>query len=40
MTLPAGFTVGHWTDPVALTGCTVILCDGAATAGAQERVQS
>jgi L-aminopeptidase/D-esterase-like protein len=33
MTLPAGFTVGHWTDPVVLTGCTVILCDGAATAG-------
>lgn len=33
MTLPAGFTVGHWTDPVALTGCTVILCDGGATAG-------
>ncbi|HEX6060844.1 MAG TPA: P1 family peptidase [Candidatus Limnocylindria bacterium] len=33
MTLPAGFTVGHWTDPIALTGCTVILCDGAATAG-------
>jgi L-aminopeptidase/D-esterase-like protein len=33
MTLLAGFTVGHWTDPVALTGCTVILCDGAATAG-------
>lgn len=33
MTLPAGFTVGHWTDPVALTGCTVILCGGAATAG-------
>ncbi|HAF09609.1 MAG TPA: peptidase S58 [Chloroflexi bacterium] len=33
MTLPAGFTAGHWTDPVALTGCTVILCDGAATAG-------
>jgi L-aminopeptidase/D-esterase-like protein len=33
MTLPAGFIVGHWTDPVALTGCTVILCDGAATAG-------
>jgi len=33
MTLPAGFTVGHWTDPVALTGCTAILCDGAATAG-------
>jgi L-aminopeptidase/D-esterase-like protein len=31
--LPAGFTVGHWTDPVAQTGCTVILCDGGATAG-------
>jgi L-aminopeptidase/D-esterase-like protein len=33
MTLPIGFTVGHWTDAVALTGCTVILCDGPATAG-------
>lgn len=33
MTLPAGFAVGHWTDPVALTGCTVILCEGGATAG-------
>ena len=33
MTLPPGFTVGHWTDPVGMTGCTVILCDGAATAG-------
>jgi L-aminopeptidase/D-esterase-like protein len=33
VTLPRGFTIGHWTDPVALTGCTVILCDGAATAG-------
>jgi L-aminopeptidase/D-esterase-like protein len=33
MTLPAGFTIGHWTDPVAKTGCTVILCEGAATAG-------
>jgi L-aminopeptidase/D-esterase-like protein len=31
--LPAGFTVGHWTDPVAQTGCTVILCDSGATAG-------
>jgi len=33
VTLPAGFTVGHWTDPVAMTGCTVILCEGGATAG-------
>jgi len=22
----SGITVGHWTDPVALTGCTVVLC--------------
>jgi len=33
MTLPPGFTVGHWTDPVGMTGCTVILCERAATAG-------
>ena len=33
MTLPPGFTVGHWTDPVGLTGCTVILCGTATTAG-------
>ena len=25
LTLPAGFRVGHWTDPEARTGCTVIL---------------
>lgn len=25
MTLPAGFRVGHWTDPDARTGCTVVL---------------
>ncbi len=23
--LPAGFTVGHWSDPKALTGCTVVI---------------
>lgn len=33
MTLPRGFAVGHWTDPVAVTGCTVVLCEGGATAG-------
>jgi L-aminopeptidase/D-esterase-like protein len=33
VTLPVGFTAGHWTDPIAKTGCTVILCAGAATAG-------
>ena len=26
ITLPEGFTVGHWTDAVAETGCTVVLC--------------
>jgi L-aminopeptidase/D-esterase-like protein len=25
VTLPAGFRVGHWTDPDARTGCTVVL---------------
>jgi L-aminopeptidase/D-esterase-like protein len=33
MSLPPGFSIGHWTDPVAMTGCTVILCAGGATAG-------
>ena len=33
MTLPPGFAVGHWTDPVARTGCTVVLCEAGATAG-------
>ncbi|GHF39660.1 L-aminopeptidase/D-esterase-like protein [Deinococcus metalli] len=26
LTAIPGFHVGHWTDPVGLTGCTVILC--------------
>lgn len=33
VTLPSGFAVGHWTDPVALTGCTVVLCEAGAVAG-------
>ena len=37
MTLPPGFTVGHWTDPVGMTGCTVILCETGATAGVDVR---
>lgn len=37
MTLPPGFAVGHWTDPVALTGCTVVLCEGSATAAVDVR---
>ena len=26
LTAVPGFQVGHWTDPVGQTGCTVILC--------------
>lgn len=26
LTAVPGFQVGHWTDPVGLTGCTVLLC--------------
>jgi L-aminopeptidase/D-esterase-like protein len=37
VTLPPGFTVGHWTDPVGMTGCTVILCEAGATAGVDVR---
>lgn len=34
MELPAGVTVGHWTDSEALTGCTVILApEGTVAAG-------
>lgn len=35
LTAIPGFRVGHWTDPVGLTGCTVILCpDAGAVASA------
>lgn len=35
LTAVPGFRVGHWTDPVGLTGCTVILCPpGGAVASA------
>ncbi len=37
MTLPPGFAVGHWTEPVGMTGCTVILCEAGATAGVDVR---
>lgn len=35
LTAVPGFRVGHWTDPVGLTGCTVILCppEGAVASG-------
>jgi len=32
VTLPDGVKVGHWTDPVARTGCTVVLCEAGAVA--------
>lgn len=35
LTAIPGFRVGHWTDSVGLTGCTVILCpDAGAVASA------
>jgi L-aminopeptidase/D-esterase-like protein len=35
--LPAGFSVGHWTDPEGATGCTVVLPPGAAVASGEVR---
>lgn len=37
VTLPEGVRVGHWSDPVARTGCTVILPDGGAVASVDVR---
>lgn len=37
LTAVEGIRVGHWTDEHALTGCTVVLCDGRATAGVDVR---
>jgi L-aminopeptidase/D-esterase len=37
LTAVAGLRVGHWTDAAALTGCTVVLCDGGAVAGVDVR---
>jgi L-aminopeptidase/D-esterase-like protein len=33
----AGLRVGHYTDLVAMTGCTVVLCEGGAVAGVDVR---
>ncbi len=34
MLLPEGFAVGHWTEPRACTGCTVVLApEGVVAAG-------
>jgi L-aminopeptidase/D-esterase-like protein len=35
--LPAGVSVGHWTDAKGLTGCTVLLIPGGAVAGVDVR---
>lgn len=32
-----GIRVGHWTDPQAATGCTVVLCEDGAVAGVDVR---
>jgi L-aminopeptidase/D-esterase-like protein len=38
--LPSGFSIGHWTDGHALTGCTVILCPPGAIGGCDVRGSS
>jgi L-aminopeptidase/D-esterase-like protein len=35
--LPQGITVGHWSDPVGRTGCTVVLAPGGAVSGVDVR---
>lgn len=37
ITAVPGIQVGHWTDPEAATGCTVVLCPQGATAGVAVR---
>jgi L-aminopeptidase/D-esterase-like protein len=37
MELPTGFSCGHWTDPVGLTGCTVILAPPGAVGSGEVR---
>lgn len=37
LTAVDGLRVGHWTDAHALTGCTVVLCDGGAIGGVDVR---
>ena len=38
--LPAGFMIGHWSDPSALTGCTVIICPPLCVGGCDVRGSS
>jgi L-aminopeptidase/D-esterase-like protein len=35
--LPSGFSISHWTDTEALTGCTVILCPEKTVGGCDVR---
>ncbi len=35
--LPEGFTCGHWTDPVGMTGCTVLLAPPGAVGSGEVR---
>ncbi len=37
VTLPRGFACGHWTDPVGLTGCTVVLAPPGAVGSGEVR---
>jgi L-aminopeptidase/D-esterase-like protein len=37
VTLPPGFSCGHWTDPVGMTGCTVVLAPPGAVASGEVR---
>ncbi len=36
-TLPPGFAIGHWTDPIGRTGCTVVIAAEGAVGGADVR---
>jgi len=38
--IPEGFTIGHWTDARARTGCTVVLCPPRTTGGCDVRGSS
>ena len=35
--LPAGILIGHWSDPVGRTGCTVVLAPEGAVGGVDVR---
>ncbi len=34
---PEGFAIGHWTDPVGVTGCTVVIAAGGQPGGVDVR---